>query len=357
MENFYYYSEVREYFIEEISRFGYTFTKLINFDIQDCLSKNLIWDEHNLNIILKNFDVLKLTDKKNYIIVDDDYRFLNQMSELDRLCEGKKNFAFISLRKINNTYKNINCYSLKLTDLWCHHDIIKYLIDTWHKKRKNNTLDNFLCLSSSSLDNKDKRIIDRSQLHNKIKNLLGDNLFKKPTRSDVELYNNRDKFNSWMKQKFHNRNMLGGFGSGMPNFNFYDQVFGEIILETNYYEPVIHISEKTWKPIACKVPCILLLNKHEIEYLEEEGYKLYPTFLYKELKECENYDEVFETFKKFYNHFKNDNRVKEELKKMSTENFAHFWRHRSHWETASKELTKIFGYCPIDQIYDQLNSI
>jgi hypothetical protein len=61
-----------------------------------------------------------------------------------------------------------------------------------------------------------------------------------------------------------------------------------IVTESSYfeYEHSVFISEKTFKPIACMQPFIIVGSKHSLKYLRKLGYKTFEGFI------DESYDDL-----------------------------------------------------------------
>lgn len=70
--------------------------------------------------------------------------------------------------------------------------------------------------------------------------------------------------------------------------NVYANSWVSVITESSYfdYERSVFISEKTFKPIACMQPFIIVGSKHTLKYLRKLGYKTFDGFI------DESYDEL-----------------------------------------------------------------
>lgn len=68
-----------------------------------------------------------------------------------------------------------------------------------------------------------------------------------------------------------------------------------LITESTYYaiEHSIFISEKTFKPIACMQPFIIVGSKHTLKYLRKLGYKTFSGFIDESYDDCDD-DERFD---------------------------------------------------------------
>jgi hypothetical protein len=56
---------------------------------------------------------------------------------------------------------------------------------------------------------------------------------------------------------------------------FYSESLIHVIAETNFYTNIVHITEKTMKPIMYKQPFIFVGPAHSIKYLKDMGFKTF----------------------------------------------------------------------------------
>jgi hypothetical protein len=63
-----------------------------------------------------------------------------------------------------------------------------------------------------------------------------------------------------------------------------------LITESSYfeYEHSVFISEKTFKPIACMQPFIIVGSKHTLKYLRKLGYKTFDGFIDESYDDCDD---------------------------------------------------------------------
>ncbi len=71
-----------------------------------------------------------------------------------------------------------------------------------------------------------------------------------------------------------------------PNLSYQSLI--SVITETNFFQPDIFFTEKTWKPIANKQPFIMMGPYKSLEYLRRLGYKTFNDFF------DESYDQEYE---------------------------------------------------------------
>ena len=352
-DSIYYFSHAtKEYIKIELRRFGYTFKNIDSNRSEEYLLKNnlnIIWSETQLDQIIKNVDLINNSQQKNVLIIDHHFQNHVAIQKLDKLIKADK-LKILGTQEIRNLYSKIKCYHMSSSELWCHHDFIYYMIKKWHKQRQ--PKEEALFLFMPAIKNR-----ERIETIDEIKNKLVQDILELPSITAQELYKKRDEFNVWMLDKFNGSNMLGGFGNGTPRFDLYDRVFAEIVIETVYHTPTIHITEKTWKPIACGVPCILLFNSANIVLLRSLGYKLYPEELYDELTDCTNIKQATQLLLEFSIKLKKDDTLRIGLRETAIKNYKKFWEINSYWETGAENLRSVFGFCPIDDIEEKLKEI
>jgi hypothetical protein len=85
--------------------------------------------------------------------------------------------------------------------------------------------------------------------------------------------------------------------------HLYLSTWVSLVVESSFfdYEHSVFISEKTFKPIACMQPFIIVGSKHTLKYLKKLGYKTFEGFIderYDELPTFERYDAIVESIKK-----------------------------------------------------------
>lgn len=338
-ENFYYAPSVREYIRQDFERFGYKFDSLPCVD----LDKNLILYESDLPHFLSTIDDLK-TENSYIFVIDHHYAWHSHMTKLDNVTRDHK-IIFLGTQHLAPIYQNIKCFSLGSSEDWCRHDFVKYLVDDWHETRRPMIEKKFLLLAAKSemLSHRDRNLaID------KIKLSLGDELLPRLEKNQTELMNDLRHFAQWMQSKFGNQNLLGGFGNGLPRFDLYDKAEYEIVLETNYCSDTIHVSEKTWRPIASGMPAVFLLSGTNLNFLESIGYKLEPVSFYNNLRGVDKLEDAVDVFL---------HHRKELAPQTSKHNFRQFWRRKNMYRQQLPILKKVFGYSFMEDLKNKLKEI
>lgn len=349
----YYYSKAIPNSIKsDLYRFGYRFKNIEPEEKEIDLIRNnlnIIWYEREIGLLIKNIDLINNSQQKNVLIIDHHFQEHSTIQKLNELIKENK-LTILGTQETLNLYSKIKCYKMNSSELWCHHDFIYYMIKKWHNVREPIEISLFLFMSST-------KGIERQTAIDEIKNNLHEDLLPLPTITARELYKKRDEFSSWVKNAFDGSNMLGGFGNGTPRFDLYDKVFAEIVIETVYDTPTIHITEKTWRPIACGVPCILLLNSANIHYLRSLGYQLYPKEFYDELSVISNIEQAVQLLLKLSIRLKQDNEFKKKFKEIASINYKKFWEVKSYWEAGLEGCSAVFGFNPIEELENKIKNI
>jgi len=82
------------------------------------------------------------------------------------------------------------------------------------------------------------------------------------------------------------------------NYSFYNNSYISIVVETEIDDRIMFLTEKTFKPIMCYHPFILLGNKHSLKTLKKLGYKTFSKWWDESYDNYDNiYDRVYNAFK------------------------------------------------------------
>jgi len=344
-KQFYYSPSVRDYIKQEFARFGYQFHTIDS--VESNFDKDLILYETEIEFCI---DHMQKFSRDNTVVIVIDHHFAKHplMNKLDHLAEGH-NFVFLGTQYLKPLYKNIKTHSLGSSEDWCRHDFIKYMVDKWHRERKPAVEKFFLFLSAMSESSLHS---ERNDIIFKIRSELKDDLLPVEPSNQTDLVNKKISLDKWITETFAGSNMLGGFGNGLPRFDLYDKTACELVLETVYLTETIHLSEKTWRPIACGQPAVYLINKSNIEHLQSLGYLLEPLSFYNRLKQSNNLNDAFDILKDSLEEIKNT-----DLSLTTKKNFNHFWRYRSVWEDYTPSLSNTFGYCNVEELMKKIKEI
>lgn len=349
----YYYSKTIPSSVKsEFLRFGYKFQDIESTHNEIDLIKNnlnIIWHERDIDLIIKNIDLINNAQQKNVLIIDHHFQKHVVLQHLDELIEENR-LTILGIQETINLYSKIKCYAMNSSELWCHHDFIYYMIKKWHKERQPVEESLFLFMPAT-------KDLERQKFIDEIKSNLGKDILELPILSTKELYKKRDELDSWIKDTFNGSNMLGGFGNGTPRFDLYDRTFAEIVVETVYDTPTVHISEKTWRPIACGVPCILILNPANIHYIRSLGYQLYPTDFYDKLSRITDIKQAIQSLLELSIRLKQNDILKEKFKETAVTNYKKFWEVKSYWEMGLEGCSAVFGFNPVIELENKLKNI
>jgi hypothetical protein len=344
----YYTKNIPHYAKQDFERLGYKFG-LLDCHVSEAISQNkdIIWHESELQYVLEHIDLINSHRQRNVLVIEHHHGIHYMLKQLDKVSQPNKLVVFGYYPTLN-LYTNIKCHSVNGQELQCNHDFVHYLIRRWLKQKPKQVLDKMLFMSA------DKKDAQRNWLFSSIKDNHKDIWIEVKQQSADDLYQKRNEFNQWVNETFNGSNMLGGFGNGTPRFDLYDQVFGEVVLETNYSGAFIHVTEKTWKPVACGIPALLVINASNIKWLEEQGYELSPKKFYNELKLNSDYRNLPDIVKPYLDDLEIH---RKDLQESAKHNYNHFWRINSYWESFGGALEEVFGYSVINELEKKLKEI
>lgn len=93
--------------------------------------------------------------------------------------------------------------------------------------------------------------------------------------------NNNEKDTLYYIQRLHTIAYLNSFVSVVSEARYQDS------------EKTVFLSEKTFKPIACQQPFIILGNKHSLKELRKLGYKTFPNFINESYDNYSNLERLY----------------------------------------------------------------
>jgi hypothetical protein len=343
-----YTQHIPQYAKQDFERLGYKF-EVMQSHVNQVIAndKDIIWHESELQSVLEHIDLINDHNQKNVLIIEHHHAIHYMLKQLDALARPNKLTVFGYYPTVE-LYKNIKCHSVNGQELQCNHDFVHYLVRRWHANRSQQVNDKMLFMSANKQDQQ------RNWLFNTIKDNHQGLWIDVEQQTADQLYAKRNEFNAWVNHTFNGSNMLGGFGNGTPRFDLYDKVFGEVVLETNYTGPFIHVTEKTWKPFACGVPALLVISASNIKWLEDQGYSLQPKALYDDLRNNSDYRALPEIVKPYLQRLEVHRQV---LTESARHNYNHFWRINSYWEKFGGALEKVFGHSPIKELEKKLKEV
>jgi len=139
--------------------------------------------------------------------------------------------------------------------------------------------------------------------------------------------------------------IIESFGTGFPNFDWYEKCFCEIVLESSHTADFI-ITEKFLRPTMFNIPIVFLGSKKMFEYLEKSGYKFYDDNFYDKWFEKQDLNDLG----KFLQHIKT-HPIK--MIEIADHNYKNFWENRKiqYFEKQYEIWKQIL---PKENIYEQL---
>ena len=151
---------------------------------------------------------------------------------------------------------------------------------------------------------------------------------------------------------------LRGFGSGPPNFPLYEKTFCEVVAETRNMG-AWHFTEKTFRPIAFRVPIVHLGSKVMYDTLNGYGYKFYDYDFYQYWHDqTQPLNERVKRLILFMRHIKQDEKAREEMQVTADTNFQIFWNQRKlyYYQNWNKIFDRICGKKNISRVVDSVYS-
>ena len=151
---------------------------------------------------------------------------------------------------------------------------------------------------------------------------------------------------------------LESFGNGPPNFPLYEKTFCEVVAETRNIG-AWHFTEKTFRPIAFRVPIVYLGSKEMYDTLHGYGYKLYDYDFYQHWHDQTTpLNQRVERLVFFMKHIKQDEKAREQMQATAENNFQIFWNQRKlyYYQNWNKIFDQICGKKNIGRVVDSVYS-
>jgi len=151
---------------------------------------------------------------------------------------------------------------------------------------------------------------------------------------------------------------LNGFAIS-PNFSLYEKTFCEVVAET-INTGAYHFTEKTFRPIALRMPIIFLGSESMYDRLNKYGYTFYDNQFYKHWQD-ENISltERVEKLVCFMKHIKEDETAREQMLSSANSNFQVFWNQRKlrYYQNWNEIFDKICAGKQISRVVDSIYSM
>lgn len=152
-------------------------------------------------------------------------------------------------------------------------------------------------------------------------------------------------------------NGLRSFGNGLPNFQAYEQIFCELVLETRN-SGAWHFTEKTFRPISLGIPIIHLGDEKIHNSLLKYGYRLYDHKFYTVWHSNVDQQQKLLCLEQFLQHIKDNSTAQAEMAEIAQHNYQHFWNHRKnhYYKHLQHIFENVFGEQNLThKVYKQMN--
>jgi hypothetical protein len=350
-----------EIFLKPLENYGYQIEEINVEEIvekskePDCLI--MVWEWYYKDII-SNIDILyrhhNEFNSKIILLSECPWLYEKELLQINNFLIEKNNKCFIKFFQnsegVYDQYTMLESAELQSSEEWFKHDFIFYIVNNWLKQKKEKKIHNFLYLGGGRQDLFRKNFLYAA---NSVKDSLSLHIQQK---SDLEqLYHRSKIIKEFINEKFNGQNFLGGFGNGIPPLDAYDKYKIEIAIETIQMQNYCHITEKTWRPLLCKMPTIILMGEGNYKKLLQMGYQIPFADFYAQYFAKIKIDEKIIFFLDFLSKNANDQEFYDEAKTSAEFNFEHFWNTRSKksWKDIISQHKKIFGFSPLEELRDK----
>jgi len=123
---------------------------------------------------------------------------------------------------------------------------------------------------------------------------------------------------------------LNSFGNGLPNFESYEKILCEIVVETRNTGSW-HFTEKTFRPIALGIPIVFIGDATMFNQLIQYGYHLYDHAFYSHWHSDQRLEEKLPYLQDFLQHIQQDSTAKDRMLEIAQHNYDRFWNHRKNY--------------------------
>ena len=139
------------------------------------------------------------------------------------------------------------------------------------------------------------------------------------------------------------------------NYSFYNNSYISVVVETETDARIMFLSEKTFKPIMCYHPFILLGSKHSLKTLKSLGYKTFSNWWDESYDNFDNiYDRIYYAFKEIKKICQLD---KNSLSDMIKDMESVLEYNANHYMTNKHSLNSFYFIDKTIKIENKLNSI
>ena len=303
----------------------------------------------------KIFEVMNQAKIKNLVVVSNHlYLFEDNLLKKINELSKDKNVTFLTMGSILTGYENIKCYSFDVIEHSISNDF-NFLLSNELKQHRNPTKDFAFFIHMQ--DTFRKQIYDGLAKSNVLNNSV---LLKNSKENILQIVKAQNVLYDSLKEIGANDNILQALkGWGFtPNFEVYEKVFCEIVIESSNEHTLSDLSEKTYRPIALNIPFVFLGQKLMYDKLHKDGYKLIDNDnFYRHWHGNESLEKKLPYLIDFLETIKQDKNLRKKLEQMAEHNYANFWTKRklNYISNNYKIIKKVLGENLVQKIYSKLN--
>jgi hypothetical protein len=264
------------------------------------------------NISVTEFDVFHKMSQKNHALFhfdqeplyDDDLGKLYDIN-LYRYAMSEKWVKLLSNSEHSDIKKQICKKRYMLDWYYFYHGLASlfWFRDAQYIDRDDDILDAFLCLNHNTQDRRSYRIALLARLIQKDIVHRGRVSFHTDFRKITEAVNKKYTPLSSLSQKLIDRYITAdeklpwrldktapngdlSAGFGHQELKLWQRSLLHVVTETVFYEPKLHLTEKTFKPIVVQRPFILVAAPGNLRYLRTYGFQTFGSWI------DESYDDI-----------------------------------------------------------------
>lgn len=319
VENFIYdYGGVRP---EKVS-----FTDIESVCNADDTSKIFVYEKSFLEHSDYFFNLLKDNVIKQLIVFNHHpFNFTNELLERINTLTTDDNIVLLVNGYYSRKYANIKSYHFDLFENTIAHHFNLLLSTILHSKR--NIEKDFLV-----------QVVPRDEFRKTVVGFmentdLFDNSITSFAKTSKSLHHDADTFLEHVKKKYGDGQhipALTSFIGGVPNFESYEKILCEIVLETRN-SGSWHFTEKLFRPIALGIPIVFLGDVQMFNQITQNGYRFYDHGFYSHWHSESSLEKKLSHLQDFLQHIKQESTVKQSMTEIAQHNYKWFWDHRKNY--------------------------
>jgi len=303
----------------------------------------------------KIFQFINKSNIKNLVVITMHlYLFDKKLLEKINNLSAQKNVTFLSMGSILSGYKNIKCYAFDVIEHAISNDF-NFLLSCELKQNRNPVKDFAFFVH---MQDDFRKFIWQELKHSEVfkNSLVFQNSRKKMDNVENAQKNLYKKLSDIGASKNITEALKGWVYT--PNLKIYEQIFCEIVIESQNQNPLSDLSEKTYRPISLNIPFVFLGQKQMFAKLINDGYKIIDNgFFYKHWHSDLPLKQKLPYLIEFLTEIKKDVFLRKKLEQMANDNYQNFWTKRKlHYITNNYNvIKKSLGNNLVQQIYSSLN--